>query len=642
VATKGGIAGVGPLKMNWFDKIAFLQPVVTRLSTAIRGLPGAETGLQRNEEAGALLWMFPVLLGLLVVALSRNGRTERLHLAWKVAGLGLFIMTIFVGGLFILTRSRTALPSATSTQVSTAMPSATSNPVAGVFYVSPSGNDANPGSLAQPLKTIQHAVDLVHNPGDTVLVMPGEYHSTSTYIYDAINIINKNGSLGQEIVIRAYDPNNRPIIVNRTYGFQVTNSSYIIIDGFEIKDYISSGVALYVSNNITIKNNYIHLLFQGLCQSGEGLPLCKADGTGIGQVKGRIDNFGNYIFEHDGHQNTGIYMCKVQNSIVDGNRIEYTDEGIYVGTAGAIQPYSCSTTNAPRIWTSGNLVENNIINTAMNEGIELKPDAIRTVVKNNLLKNSAGLELVSIEIRSAYNDVSENVIYGDNQYSKIGIRMVNETTCVNPPNDDLGNSMLIYPTTGGYTCSFRNTVHNNYVYYTQGSNYVPSIYNYATSAANATDHNTVVGGNDFGIISDAVSSTITNNLIIGNRGTKTALLTQLSTNKPLVSDFNAYYPNMRTNGGCIEVITGATVVCNTGQNTTYEVHSVFMPSSPVGSFQPATSPIKIDAECSQASLSALALDILRDTIKNCSIPLNNTYGSQIVNKASDGTNIGAR
>jgi hypothetical protein len=199
----------------------------------------------------------------------------------------------------------------------------------------------------------------------------------------------------------------------------------------------------------------------------------------------------------------------------------------------------------------------------------------------------------------------------------------------------------LYPKTNGYKCSFRNWIHNNYVYYSQGSNYVPAINNHITSAANIIDHNTIVGGNDFGIISDAVSSTISNNLIIGNRGTRMGFFTQIQANLPLVSDYNSYYPNKKSNGGCILYITGASVACEAGQNTTYEVHSVFMPSSPVGSFQPGTSPIKIDAECSPASLSALAPETLKETIKICSLPLNNPYGNQIINKASDGTNIGA-
>lgn len=535
----------------------------------------------------------------------------------------------------------TTTPLNITLQRNTTIGATTIIPSKGAYYVSTSGNDTNPGTFDRPFKTIQHAIDLANSPGDLILVMPGEYHSYSTQPNDSFKIENKNGLPGQEIAIRAYDPNQKPVIVNRSAGFRVVQSSYIIIDGFEFTDYINTGIAVYLSNNITLQNNYIHLLFEGICQPGEGLPKCKSDGSGTGQIKGRIDNLGNYILEHDGSQNTGIYMCKSQDNLLVGNRIEHVDEGIYIGSAGQINSYSCGTSYTPRTWASGNVVENNIIFEAMNEGIELKPDAIRTIVKNNLLKNSAGLEIASIEIRSAYNDVSKNVIYGDNQYSKTGIRTVDETLCTNPPNDEFGNSMLLYPKSTGYICSFGNQIHHNYVYYTQGTNSVPSINNHVSSAANTLDHNTVVGGNDYGIISSAVSSIISNNLIIGYRGTTASLLSQVSSYKPVISDFNAYYPNKKTNGGCIVAIAGVTMFCENGQNSIFEVHSIFMPSNPVGSFQPTTSPLKIDGECAPSYLSTLSLEELKATIINCSIPLNNTYGDQIVNKASDGTTIGA-
>jgi hypothetical protein len=209
-----------------------------------------------------------------------------------------------------------------------------------------------------------------------------------------------------------------------------------------------------------------------------------------------------------------------------------------------------------------------------------------------LLKNTAGVELGAIEVRSAYNEIFGNVIFGDNQYSKTGIRMVDETACTTPPADEFGNSMLIYPKSTGYRCVFQNSVHHNYLYYTQGSNYVPAINNHASSAGNTIDHNTIVGGNDFGIISDAVSSIITNNLIIGSRGTRIALVNQVAASRPLVSDFNAYYPNRNSTGSCNESIAGVTIACENGLITSYEVNSIFMASDPVGSIQPAQSPIK--------------------------------------------------
>ncbi len=103
------IAGLGLLGTDWLKKIGFLLPLIAHLPLEIRGLPGAESGFQPNEVAGALLWVFPVLISVLVLFLSRRNRVGRLPLAWMVASLGLFLMTLFVGGVFILTQSRTAL-----------------------------------------------------------------------------------------------------------------------------------------------------------------------------------------------------------------------------------------------------------------------------------------------------------------------------------------------------------------------------------------------------------------------------------------------------------------------------------------------------------------------------------------------------
>src|SRR4030067_3592427 len=148
------------------------------------------------------------------------------------------------------------------------------------YYVSTSGSDGNPGTFGQPFKTIQKGVDMISQPSDTVYVMPGEYRSVSQYQYDAVHIENKTGLPSQEIAIKAYDQNNKPDVVNRGAGFRFVNCSYVILEGFEVKDYIHGGIGIYISENVIVRNNYIHLQFQGLCQPGEGLPLCMANGTG--------------------------------------------------------------------------------------------------------------------------------------------------------------------------------------------------------------------------------------------------------------------------------------------------------------------------------------------------------------------------
>src|SRR5688572_29709444 len=45
---------------------------------------------------------------------------------------------------------------------------------AATYYVAINGNDANPGTLAQPWRTIQKAANVMV-AGDTVLISPGNY-----------------------------------------------------------------------------------------------------------------------------------------------------------------------------------------------------------------------------------------------------------------------------------------------------------------------------------------------------------------------------------------------------------------------------------------------------------------------------------
>ena len=47
-------------------------------------------------------------------------------------------------------------------------------PPGATLYVSPTGSDSNPGTQAQPFRTIQKAADVV-NPGSTMIVDDGVY-----------------------------------------------------------------------------------------------------------------------------------------------------------------------------------------------------------------------------------------------------------------------------------------------------------------------------------------------------------------------------------------------------------------------------------------------------------------------------------
>jgi O-antigen ligase len=106
-----GVAGLGLLGTRWFSKFDFLQPLVKRLPFLIQGLPGAADGFHPNEVAGALLWVLPLLLVMMLAALAHlkefSGRIGRGRAL--ATFLALLISAGFTGGVFLLTQSRSGL-----------------------------------------------------------------------------------------------------------------------------------------------------------------------------------------------------------------------------------------------------------------------------------------------------------------------------------------------------------------------------------------------------------------------------------------------------------------------------------------------------------------------------------------------------
>ncbi len=103
----GGVtlAGVGLLGINWTNKLPVLSQVTSHLPAVVRGLPGAEGGIQSNEVAGSLLWVIPVQLALFWWSWLDILATPR---RWLLR-LGLLLTSLLCGGTLLLTQSRSAL-----------------------------------------------------------------------------------------------------------------------------------------------------------------------------------------------------------------------------------------------------------------------------------------------------------------------------------------------------------------------------------------------------------------------------------------------------------------------------------------------------------------------------------------------------
>jgi hypothetical protein len=119
------------------------------------------------------------------------------------------------------------------------------------YYVSPSGDDANPGTAALPFRTIQKAVGLsstVFRPGDTVVVRGGIYLNTTTIS------ISKSGSSAALYYLLAY-PGERPLLDFSSMPFGSSNrglylsGSFWLIRGLDVKGAGDNGMYVTGSRN---------------------------------------------------------------------------------------------------------------------------------------------------------------------------------------------------------------------------------------------------------------------------------------------------------------------------------------------------------------------------------------------------------
>jgi hypothetical protein len=158
------------------------------------------------------------------------------------------IMTVFL----------IAVITATGLQVSPA--SAASN-----YYVAPTGDDSNPGTEAQPFRTINKGISVL-TPGDTLYLRKGIYHERVA--------IYGSGREGQPITILAY-PNENVVIDGQfslptSWNYLLTlRGNYIVVRGLEVKNSAYCGVGVIGDHNEVYDLNVHHSKEQGILVTGD-------------------------------------------------------------------------------------------------------------------------------------------------------------------------------------------------------------------------------------------------------------------------------------------------------------------------------------------------------------------------------------
>lgn len=203
------------------------------------------------------------------------------------------------------------------------------------YYVAPTGNDSNPGTVDQPWQTIQRAADTL-TAGDIVYIRAGTYRE---------RIIPKNsGSPGREIAYAVYPGETATIdgdgitlpddlaglfeIAGRSYiriaglrvinagpnddnaGIMVLDSSNIIVENNSTYNTNSSGIGVWGSNNVIVDGNRVDEA------GGGGWQECiSVAGTDMFEVRNNevLNCYKEGICVKDGSSNGQVYRNHVHH-----------------------------------------------------------------------------------------------------------------------------------------------------------------------------------------------------------------------------------------------------------------------------------------------------------------------------------------
>lgn len=268
------------------------------------------------------------------------------------------------------------------------------------YHVSPDGNDTANGSVDAPFKTISKAASMVV-AGDTVFVAEGTYIER--------DITPKSSGIESAMIVFKAIPGTTGVIVKHpgtsidddTPVFQLTNRSFIWIEGFHFKDFQFGRACIFIS-------------------SGQGNVV----------INNRFENLGNKeVGKWNGNQMVGLFNSS-KNVVCNNFFRNITGDGINVNSQRSVNNLIINNTfidfkGKLRSWGGQYLFSraidvqdmsngNNVIafNDAENvvHHIWLDRDGSSNVVLRNFGRKGSGL--VFNESRCANNIIQENISIG--------------------------------------------------------------------------------------------------------------------------------------------------------------------------------------------------------------------------------------
>jgi hypothetical protein len=446
--------------------------------------------------------------------------------------------TVSTSGLFTApsalpvpaTASVTAVSQADPTKSATAVVTLVTQPASGTtYYVSTSGRDSNPGTFSKPWKTIQHAADSVH-PGDTVYVRGG--------VYNKLVSMKVSGSASAGFITFSSYPGELATvdgtgltIPRGQWGlFTIQDQSYIVINGFEVRNYKTSSTAdvpigIYIfgaGSNIQIVNNHLH----DIVTTAKTNPwLCSSNAFGL-----------------------TVYGTKAPASInglaIIGNEVDHLKTG-------------CSET----LSVDGNVeyfsITNNLVHDDDNIGIDaigfekVSPEQTYDQARDGEIRGNTVYNITSYGNPDYGPQYAADGIYVDG-----GTRIVIEQNLVH--NVDLG--VEVASEHHHHVASFV-TVRNNVIYF-DNSNGI-SIGGSDPVMNGGTDHCAIVNNTlfkngtkginnnsgEFQIQNHATNNIFENNIAYANTEAQFLYSIAATPTRPAVIDYNLYYSTVGASNG---------------------------------------------------------------------------------------------
>jgi len=346
------------------------------------------------------------------------------------------------------------------------------------YYVSSlTGNNGNPGSLAQPFATIQFAANLT-NPGDTVFIMNGTYNPISNF-NQSIVTISRSGTPGNYITYKAYPGHTPKLQLLTGLSFQIwravaIDASYIIVEGIEIE---GTNQSLNYADAYQTWQDY-----ENNIKDWNKISMYNCGSISIG---GRADAHHVIVRNctiHDTGGGIGGFNCDyttIENNLVY-NTCWYS---MYAGSGISIlDPKSIDAVTTYKIFIRNNIVHNNktlipwerinalsdgngiILDVNVGNGTTTFPYVGRYLVENNVSYNNGGGGVHAY--KCAHVDIINNTAY--NNGTVVGYPEIDANQC----SDVKIYNNIMYARGAGTNCNGNdaNTIYNYNVYF-NGTSY---------------------------------------------------------------------------------------------------------------------------------------------------------------------------